>query len=147
MKKRLTFAAVLFCLIFAMAVPSGAAPQVVQETKTTTTVYGDFEVEETLTVYSNLRSSTKSASKSQTIKQSGIIVAEVTLDATFGYDGKTAWVVSASGSHTTYDGWSYSNERITKSGGTATLSATLSKGGVKAPFSISITCTASGSIS
>lgn len=148
MKKRFALATILFCLVFAMAVPAGATSQVVQKTETITTVYGDFEVEETLTVYSDLRSSTKSASKTTTTKYSGKVISEVTLNATFGYDGQTSWVVSASGSHTTYDGWTYSGEKITKSGGTASLTATLSKTGYKSmTVSISITCTASGSIS
>ena len=148
MKKNITLMAVLFCLIFTMALPVGAASQVVCETTTVTTVYGDIEVEETLVIYTNLRSNTKSVDKTSTYRQGGSVIAEVTLNATFGYDGKTSWVVSASGSHTTYGVWSYNNERITKSGGTARLSATLN-----APLSqgvsvnISLTCSPSGSIS
>lgn len=92
------------------------------------TAFGPIEVETVLTVHEFLaRSNTKSANATQTFKLSGKAIADVTLSATFGYDGKTAWVTSASGSHTTYDGWSYSNEKITNSGGTASLSATLTK--------------------
>ena len=136
MKKNITLMAVLFCLIFTMALPVGAASQVVCETTTVTTVYGDIEVEETLVIYTNLRSNTKSVDKTSTYRQGGSVIAEVTLNATFGYDGKT------------YGVWSYNNERITKSGGTARLSAALN-----APLSqgvsvnISLTCSPSGSIS
>lgn len=70
------------------------------------------------------------------------------MSVTFGYDGKTAWVISASGSHTTYDGWSYSGERITTSGGTANLSATLRHLLHKSvAVNLSLTCSPTGQIS
>ena len=148
MKKNLTFMAVLFCLIFTMALPAGAASQVVCETKTVTTVYGDIEVEETLVVYSMARSNTKSASKHQTYRDGGKVIAEVTLNASFGYDGKTAWVVSANTSRTTYNGWTYGSESIKKSGNTASVSAMLrNSNSYDTPVSISMTCSPSGSIS
>lgn len=148
MKKKFVCMAILLCLVFTMAVPAGAAPQVIQTMETVTTEYGDIEVETTIVVYSDFRSSSKRAEATRTYKQGGKVIAEVTFSANFGYDGKTAWVISASGSHTTYDGWSYGGERITKSGGTATLTATVSKL-EEYPISvnISITCTPSGSIS
>lgn len=148
MKKGLLSMIVLACLVFALTVPAGAAPQIIQETGTIATVYGDIEVETITTIHSLSRSNSKSVETTNTYKKDGQVIAEVTLKATFGYDGKTSWVISASSSHTTYDGWSYGNERISKSGGTASLSATLSKAGAKnVPVNISITCTASGSIS
>ena len=148
MKKNLTIMAVLFCLIFTMAFPVGAASQVIQDTETITIVYGDIEVEETLVVYTDLRSNTKSADKTHTVKESGKVIAEVTLSASFGYDGRSSWVESTSSSHTTYSGWSYGSEKISESGGKATLSAMLRKpGSSNTPVNISITCTASGSIS
>lgn len=147
MSKKIISVMALFCLMFTMILPVGAASEVVCETETVTTVYGDLEVEETLVVYSSARSSTKSASKTHTFRQSGEVIAEVTLYATFGYNGSSAWVTSASGSHTTYSGWSYGSESITKSGGTASLSASLTKFGVSAAVDISIKCTASGTIS
>ena len=147
MKKNLTLMVVLFGLIFTMALPVGAASQTVCETKTVTTVYGDFEIEETLIVYNNLRSSSRTASKTATCRQNGSVVAEATLTATFGYDGSSAWVGNASGSHTTYSGWSYSGEKISKVGSTATLTASVSKSGVVKSISVSMTCSPSGSIS
>lgn len=148
MKKNLTLMAVPFGLIFTMALPVGAASQTVCETKTVTTVYGDFEVEETLVVYSAARSSTKSASKSQTIKYDGVVIADVTLHATFGYDRRTSWVVNAYSTRTTYGSWSYGSESITKSGGTSSLSAMLRNSNARnTPVNISMTCSPSGSIS
>ena len=148
MKKNFTLAALLFCLIFTMAVPVGAASEAVCETSTVTYVDGEFEIEETLTVYSGARSNSRRATKSQSVKIDGVVVADVTLNVTFGYDGSSAWVISASGSHTTYSGWSYSGERISKSGSAATLTATVSKAGYRnTSVNISLTCSPSGSIS
>ncbi|MEY8230835.1 hypothetical protein AALA82_04380 [Oscillospiraceae bacterium 50-16] len=148
MKKNLTLMAVLFGLIFTMALPVGAASQTVCETKTVTTMCGDIEIEETLVVYSVARSNTKSASKHQTYRDGGRVIAEVTLNATFGYDGKTAWVVSANTSRTTYSGWTYGSESISKSGNTASASAMLRhSNSYDTPVNISMTCSPSGSIS
>lgn len=148
MKKKLS----LFCafvLLVAMMVPAAQAQSTYQETETVYTEYGDFEIETTTIVYNTVsRSSSRSADKEQVIKYGGKVIAEVTLSATFGYDGKTAWVISASGSHTTYDGWSYSGEKITKSGGSAALTAKLSKWSEgTANVNISLKCSPSGQIS
>ena len=63
-------------------------------------------------------------------------------------DGKTAWVSNASSSHTTYSGWSYGSEKITKSGGTASLTGTLSHLLHRnIPVNISLTCSPTGQIS
>ena len=148
MKKNFMFVTVLFCLIFTMALPVGATAETVCETSTVTYVDGDFEIEETLTVYSAARSNSRRASKSQAVKHNGVVVADVTLDATFGYDGSSAWVISASGSHTAYSGWSYGSEKVSKPSSTATLTATVSKVGYRnIAVNISLTCSPSGSIS
>lgn len=113
------------------------------------TEFGDFEVETTTVIRNTLsRSNSVSVDRAKTIKNGGKVIAEVKLSATFGYDGKTAWVVSASGSHTTYDGWSYGGEIISRSGNTATLSATLSHLlHTSIPVNISLTCSPTGEIS
>lgn len=82
-------------------------------------------------------------------KNNGEEIATATLTATFGYDGSDAWVVSSSGSHTVEPGWSYSGERISHSGGTATLTATIksTKGLGQFPVNISLTCSKDGDIS
>lgn len=147
--KKLSFFLSLALLVGIMIPVVHAMSNTCWETDVIHTEFGDIEIE-TVTVIHNLtsRSGSKSVDKTQTIKSSGKIIAEVTLSATFGYDGKTAWVISASGSHTTYDSWSYSNEKITKSGGTASLSATLSHLlHTSIPVNISITCSPTGQIS
>lgn len=146
--KKFSFFIVIIMLMGIMIPPTHAASDICQETEIIHTEFGDFEIESTLVVYAMARSNSKTAHKSHTVKYDGRVVAEVTLSATFGYDGKTAWVSSASASHTTYDGWSYSNEKITKSGGTASLSAILSHllHGSQS-ISISLTCSPTGQIS
>lgn len=107
-------------------------------------------VETVVTVEDALfRSYTRRASTKNTYKNNGTEIATVTLTATFGYDGSDAWVVSSSGSHTVESGWSYSGERISDSGGTATLTATIksTKGLGQVPVDISLTCSKNGDIS
>lgn len=139
----------VFLLAVSMALLPAYAANSEQKSEIIHTEFGDFEVETTTVIHNTLfRSNSVSVDRAKTIKNSGKVIAEVTLSATFGYDGKTAWVISASGSHTTYDGWSYSNEKITKSGGTASLSATLSHLlHTSIPVNISITCSPTGQIS
>ena len=107
-------------------------------------------VETTTTVYDSLlRSSTQKASSTSKFKNNGELIATVTLTATFGYDGSRAWVVSASGSHSMESGWTYSNQSISKSGGTANLTADIkSTTGLDSfPVDISLTCSKDGDIS
>lgn len=146
--KKFSFLIAFIMLMGIMIPPTHAASGICQETEIIHTEFGDFEIESTLVVYDMARSNSKTAHKSHTVKYGGKVIAEVTLSATFGYDGNTAWVISASGSHMTYEGWSYSGEKITESGGTVTLVATLSKllaGSV--PINISMTCSPTGQIS
>lgn len=136
-------------LLAGLMVPAAyAAPESSRETEVIHTEAGDFEIETTTVIYdSAARSSSKTAGRTQTIKYGGKVIAEVTLTAAFGYDGTTVWVISANGSFRTYDNWVYGNEKITKSGGTASLSATLSHAihGTLA-VNISLTCSPTGAI-
>lgn len=148
MKKKLS----LFCafvLLVAMMVPAAQAQSTYQETETVYTEYGDFEIETTTIVYNTVsRSSSRSADKEQVIRYDGKVIAEVTLSATFGYDGSAAWVTNSSSSYTTYNGWSYGSERITESGSSVSLTAKITK--LLYPsgnISISLKCSPSGQIS
>lgn len=149
MKRNISAVLVFILLLCTMALPAGAAQDTYRKIDVINTEFGPVEVETALTIQESFaRSNTKRASTAQTFKFSGKVIAEVTLSATFGYDGKTAWVISASGSHTTYDGWQYGGEKITKSGGTAALTATLSKlTSSNVPVNISLTCSPTGEIS
>ena len=113
------------------------------------TEYGDIVVTTTLTVYdSAARASTKRANKKHSFTYQGENIATVTLFATFGYDGKSAWVEEASASHDTSGGWSYGSEKIDTDGSTAALSARLTKSSfAPVDFTLSMSCTPSGKIS
>lgn len=136
-----------FALLAVTMIPSSlAAANNWQDTETVYSELGDVEI--ITTIHNAISRSGGSVNKTSTIKNNGKIIAEVTLSATFGYDGRTAWVISASGSHETYEGWSYSGEKITKSGGTATLSAKLTHSRYEnVPVNISLTCSPTGQIS
>ena len=139
-----------FILLFCMMAPAAlAAPEVYQEVETIHTEFGDLKVTTTTVIHDTFaRSNRKSADRTRTVEAGDSVIAKITLSATFGYDGKTAWVISASGSHTTYDGWSYGSEKLSKSGGTATLSATLSHSRYRSvTTSFSLTCSPTGQIS
>lgn len=149
MKRNLSVALICILLLGSMVLPSAAAPAIYRYNEVIYTEMGPVEVETILTIHDSLtRSNTKKADVAQTVKYSGKVIAEVTLSATFGYDGKTSWVISASGAHTTYEGWSYGNESITTSGGTASLVAKLTHAvhGSRS-VSISLTCSPTGQIS
>jgi len=140
----------LALLIFVMAVPVGAAKsEVSRETEIIHTDSGDIEIETVLTIHNSLFSSgSKTVTKDRSYKYDGTVIAEVSLTATFRYTGTSASVTSSDSSYTTYNGWSYKNESISTSGGTASLSAKLSKLLVgTVPVSISIKCSADGTIS
>lgn len=137
-------------LLMCMMLPTTqAVSNVHQEIEVAHIEFGDFEIETTTIIYDSMaRSGSKSADRISTVKQNGKVIAEVTLSATFGYDGKTAWVSSASGSHVTYDNWSYGNESITKSGRTASLSGRLTHSIYGShTVNISMTCSPTGQIS
>ena len=141
----------LVCLISAMALPVGATAEskVYQSTEFVYMEgYGQVQVDTTLVVQTSLlRASSKSAKKIQTYTYDGSEIATVTLSATFSYgDGKVS-VTSASGSASTSGGWSYKSQSVVKSGGTASLTAKLTKLSYRdIPVSISMSCTTAGVI-
>ena len=93
-------------------------------------------------------SQTKRAEKTSTYRYAGSVIAKVTLEATFGYDGDSAWVVSTDSSHTTSGGWSYKNEQISESSNRAKLTAELTHIIFETmQVNISLSCTPSGQIS
>ena len=136
-----------FTLLAVTMIPSSlAAANNWQDTETVYSELGDVEI--ITTIHYAISRGGGSANKTSTVKSDGKVIAEVTLSATFGYDGKTAWVSNASSSHTTYSGWSYGSEKITKSGGTASLTGTLSHLLHRnIPVNISLTCSPTGQIS
>lgn len=147
--KRISSLLVSIMLLCMITPAAYAMPNDQQKVETGYAQYGNYEIKVYTIIHDPVaRSNSKNADRIYTVKQSGKIIAEITLSATFGYDGKTAWVSSASGSHVTYDNWSYGNEKITKSGGTASLSAKLKHTRYEdVPINISMTCSPTGDIS
>lgn len=101
-----------------------------------------------LTVDSNARSSSKKGTLTRTFKKNNNTIAVITLTATFSYNGSTVSVVSKSISQCdTYNGWSFTQNSLSSSGGTATLTGRLTKF-LSSPVNVnmSITCDKNGNI-
>lgn len=90
---------------------------------------------------------TKNATKQDVYKYNGSQIATVSITASFGYDGSSSWVNSASVSKSVSSGWTYSNENITTSGGTATVTASLKKFPYNVAVNTYISCSPDGEIS
>lgn len=150
MKKKLSVFLVLTLFVCMMMIPASAASPAVQlETEIIHTEDGDIEIETSSAIYRSLLRSSSSVKveKTQTVKYNDEVIAIVTLTTTFSYNGTTARVTSTSSSHETYDGWTYKNEEITTSGGTAQLTAQLSKLFLRTlEITITATCSPTGDI-
>ncbi len=150
MKKRIcSICLAALATAFVLAPTAQAAAVQEQQIVSYETLEDGVVVKTTLVIHeSMLRSSTKRATKIMDYQYDGTDIASVSLTASFGYDGSDAWVNSTSVDHTTYDGWSYGSETVSESGGTANLSAKLTKlFHTTVKVDISITCTANGVIS
>ena len=146
MKKLVSFALCVMMLC-AAALPAGAAQSDDQNISVTVSEDDRLEIITVLETENSLLRASMPAYKTSYVKYDGKLIAEVTLSATFGYDGDEAWVEEAESDYETYDGWRYGSEKIEDSGGTVTLSAMLShitEGRI--PVDISMTCSPSGTI-
>lgn len=106
-----------------------------------------FAVKDELIVYETARSFSKSAAKTRSISFGGATVATITLHGTFVYNGSTVSVASKSVTKTLQDGWTYTQNSLTSSGGTITLHGTVSKSIYKASFTLTLTCDKNGNVS
>lgn len=152
MKKRTitTFFAVI--MVVALFSPISQANYVPEENDVTVTDLGNgFTVEGKIILEKDISSlslmSTKLATKKDVYKINGTEIATVSITASFGYDGSTSWVNRASVSKSVSSGWTYSDENITTSGGTATVTATLKKFPYNVNVYTYISCSADGDIS
>ena len=151
MNHKLSILLAVGLLAGSLVVPSHASMlEVEPEIQMIQTQYGEIRVETVLNVRDTefYSSSTRSAEKTSTYRYGGNVIAQVTLEATFGYDGQDAWVKNTDTSYVTYSGWSCGKERITDSGNRAHLTAELTHFfDSPIPVDISMTCTPSGQIS
>ena len=146
MKK--SFILLLFLMICASVSPLCASASDNTVTRYTETVFwenvGTMETEEIITVYLT-DSNEKSVSQTKIYKIDGVIVAAVTLNVAFGYDGNNAWVINTSVSKNVSGGWTYSGQSIDVNGGSVTLTAQLSHASyATVPVEIFVSCTPSG---
>lgn len=139
----------ILALLLAMSllpVPRGFAADVSENTYVEDLGNG-ITVESVLVVEPSLaRSSSKSASLVSTFKNNGVQIAVITLNADFVYDGSTSRATYASYSKDISSGWTYTDHSLTRSGGTATLTATLKKFLINVPVDMHISCSPSGVI-
>lgn len=91
----------------------------------------------------------KTATHTENFYASGILIATIAIQATFHYDGNNVSVASKSVTQaSTYNGWNYTQNSFTSSGGTVTLSGTLSKFlHSNQVFSMSLSCDKDGNVS
>lgn len=144
----------LICLFIAccmaatlMTAPVYAAEVEPEDNVTIITLSDDVVIEIRSGTYSHYSTNTKSAFKTATAKVGGREVGSATLYATFEYTGATARVTGTDYSYSTISGCTYSHGGITTSGNRATMTGTFYYGGSSYPFSISLTCSATGTVS
>ncbi len=114
-------------------------------------VLDDFTVVET-TYISDISSyaakETKEVERSWELTSGSDAIADITIRATFEFDGSVVKVVSKQIVQcTTYNGWSFSQTGFTSSGGTVTLNGKLTKLLKSNTISLSLSCDKDGNIS
>ena len=146
MKKLVSFALCVMMLCAAV-LPAGAVQSDDRNILVTVSEDGRLEIVTVLELSNSLLRTSRTAHKTSYVNYDGERIAEVTLTATFGYDGDEAWVEESESDYETYDGWRYGSEEIEDSGGTVTLSAQLTKAAERTlNVDISMTCSPSGTI-
>ena len=149
------FTSLLLCslLLLSLFVPVSAldaAPADSQTVSTQTIDLGDgLTVTEELVINDQARTASRSATKKQTFSDNGTTIAEIAITGVFRYDGSTVSVSSKLVSQKdTYDGWSFTQNSFTSSGGTITLAGKLTKPlRVSVSVNIKLTCDKNGNIS
>lgn len=148
MKKLFSFV-ICVILLVSMSIPTYATEQTEVVYSEETILENGMVMKDEIIVTTNARSTDKTATRKKTITHSDATVAVIAFKATFRYDGSTVSVVSKSVTQTdTYDGWSYSQNSFTSSGGTVTLDAKLTKLLIlQKSFTMSLTCDKNGNLS
>lgn len=112
------------------------------------TLENGITVIEEIVVYPQGRSTDKRADATRTFKDGDTVIAIITIEGVFRYDGSTVSVVSKSVTQAdTYSGWSYKEKSFTSSGGTITLEGKLTKLLIfNNPFTMTLSCDENGNI-
>lgn len=147
--KKIFNALIACCMVFSlMAVPVSAAEVKQESDVTIIELANNITVEIRLETYAIDRANSKIATKTYTFRNNGREVANATLIAEFEYTGTTARVTGTDYTYTTASGYTYSHGGITTSGNQATMSGRFYYGvSGNHPFSISLTCSGSGTVS
>ena len=156
MKKRL-FSVIIGLLVLGFAVPSAYAlgDDFHENTKKEITYLADGSYIITTITEENARTSpyaaaqTKSGSKTSTVySASGASLYSITVHGTFSYNGSSATAKSASYSHTENSPlWSFSSGSASVSGATATASGTFKSVLTSKTLTVSLSCSAGGTLS
>lgn len=144
MKKILSFA---LTLMLALVIPLSAMAQGNGPTTYVEYLDNDIKVVTTIQWDETSARSSKAGSATKDYYYSGTYIGSATLQASFYYDGSTSYVTATNGSGAGTDGWTYGGQSTWSSGSTAYLNATLSKNGTYVPVSISLNCSANGTLS
>ena len=135
-------------MVFSLMASPVYAAQAEPERDVTVIEFSDgFTIEITTGTYSTYRANSASGYKTATARAGGREVGSATLYATFEYTGSSARVTGTDYTKTTTSGCTYSHGGITTSGNRATMTGSFLYGGTSYPFSISLTCSGSGTVS
>ena len=138
-------------LICSLLVPAAAQDTASAQTVSTQTIdLGDgWTVTEELIINDQARTASRSATKKQSFSKNGEAIADIAITGVFRYDGSTVSVSSKVVSQKdTYNGWSFTQNSFTSSGGTITLAGKLTKPlRVSVSVNIKLTCDKNGNIS
>ena len=138
-------------LICSLLVPAAAQDTVSAQTVSTQTIdLGDgWTVTEELIINDQARTASRAATKKQSFSKNGEAIADIAITGLFRYDGSTVSVSSKVVSQKdTYNGWSFTQNSFTSSGGTITLTGKLTKPlRVSGSVNMKLTCDKNGNIS
>ena len=136
-------------LITTLATPALASEDVQVISSEEIVLENGITVTDEIIQVSQNRSTDKTYTRRRTFDKDGTVIAIIAFTVTYRYDGTTVSVVAKAVTQTdTYDGWSYTQQSFTSSGGTVTLSGKLSKLLIfNNTFSMSMTCDKNGNIS
>ncbi len=131
--KKLISSVVCCSMLLGASVPCAFAfedPSAYVQTVSTHQLSNGISVKERIIEHTNpaTRANSKTATREQEYYKGDTLIGKIAITGTFAYDGKTSRVISKSvSSKETYNGWSYTQNSFTSSGGTIELTGKLSK--------------------
>lgn len=149
-----SFISILLCclMVFGTCFSAGAydtsANTDIQSAQTTVDEDADITYTDRLIIDETSRSSTRTATLERTFEKGDTVIAIIAITAKFSYNGSSVSVLSKSVSRTsTYNGWSFTQNSLTSSGGSVTLSGKLTKFlNAKVPVDMTLSCDKNGNI-